>query len=407
MRQVPLKNVRWRIFSTVFFDHLSLNIAFPVLTFVFFDPHSSLFLPATSHAMRSFWYGCSSSAAQIIAIISAPFLCILSDRFGRKKLLLIGSLGAFFSAIFTSLSLMYTSVILFLTGSIIAGIYTRTEPIALASIGDLRENRHKITSMGYLQFFISLGAFIGPLIGGFFAKRFLFAKLNFMLPFLIAVAISLFTFFYTLFCFKETYFSHKHYRYKMREIKNIVLKQPINRLILTLTLTQFSWRIFYQYAPPLLKLQFHETPTQIGIFVSLIAFWLMLATVLGIRWMRQHYRTTKILTLCCYLIFIGLIIAIIAILSPVSTISEIFFWIAAVPISAGDVIAYSAIISAFSNLVSRHHQGLIMGINFTIVSLVWAVTSLLGGGLLAISPVLPIIIAPVGIFLLGLWYVLF
>ena len=54
----------------------------------------------------------------------------------------------------------------------------------------------------------------------------------------------------------------------------------------------------------------------------------------------------------------------------------------------GDVITYCAITTLYSNLVAPSLQGQVMGASFILVSIVWALTALIGGLLIAMNSIL-------------------
>jgi MFS family permease len=87
------------------FDHTSLNITFPVLTLIFFDAQSSLFAADSSHSVRSMWYGLAVAVPHLVNIVVTPLLSALSDEYGRKKILFVGTLGAPLGIIFSVLLL--------------------------------------------------------------------------------------------------------------------------------------------------------------------------------------------------------------------------------------------------------------------------------------------------------------
>ena len=90
---------------------------------------------------------------------------------------------------------------------------------------------------------------------------------------------------------------------------------------------------------------------------------------------------------------------------PTNIFNQILTWITAAPIAIGDVIIYSLITTFYSDAVSEHDQGKVMGINYIIVTIIWASTGIIGGCLAAININLPIIIAPLTL-LLGIWALL-
>ena len=70
-------------------------------------------------------------------IIITPFLSALSDEFGRKKLLVVGTFGALLFAITAALGILWGMLSLLFLGRVIQGAFSRTNPIAQAVIGDV------------------------------------------------------------------------------------------------------------------------------------------------------------------------------------------------------------------------------------------------------------------------------
>lgn len=378
------------------FDHTSLNIAFPVLTFLFFDLQSHLFHPDSSSAVRSMWYGLAISVPHIINIFITPILSGLSDELGRKKILLVGTFGAFLFALTVAFGILWASLSLVFVGLIIRGAFSRTNPIAQAVIGDISESREKIISMGYLQTAISLGAFIGPVLGGYFANRFFFSYFNFSLPYFLAAGLGAVSFILTLIFFKETLqkkSAHRWSEFNFFVIKRIFSHKKVLTISFILLLTQSSWSLYYQFMPPILKTQLGFNANQLGLFVGMIAFWLALATALGIKIIDRFFTFDQMFLGSIYFILIGLVLTLLCSFKATQSL----IWLASIPTAIGDVISYSCLITLYSDAVEKNEQGKVMGVCFIVVSLIWALTGLLGGFLMSVSGFLPLIVAPVGI----------
>lgn len=376
------------------FDHTSLNMTFPILTLVFFDPLSYFFSESNSFAERSMWYGLCVSTPHIINIFSAPLLSVLSDEFGRRKILLLGIFGAVIFALTAALGVLYGSLSLLFLGFVIRGAFSRTNPIAQAIIGDISNKEMKVLHMGYLQGAISIGAFLGPIIGGYFANRYFFSTFNFSLPFFIAAIVACLSLLMAWVFFKETLIEKRnlgilqHFHYQ--NILPIINYPGTKRILIVLLLSQISWALYYQYIPPILKTSFQFTAEQLGLFVGLIAVWLTLATVVGIKLLQRYFSVEQMLAQSINTILIGLILSIIAIFIH----NPYLIWLAAIPTAIGDVIAYSCIIAFFSNAVQRSEQGKAMGLCFIIVATIWALTGIAGGFMMSITPSLPLLITP-------------
>jgi len=396
-KQSPL----FSLITVMLFDHTSLNITFPVLTLLFFDLQSSLFTPDTPTAVRSMWYGYCIALPHLINLITTPFLSMWSDEFGRKKILLLGTFGAFLFAFTAAVGIVGGMLSWVFLGRLIQGAFSRTNPIAQAVIGDISTPQQKIIRMGYLQTAISIGAFVGPIIGGYFAHSFLFSTLNFSLPYWIAALFALISWLLTIVLFKETLvvntFSKSPKLFNLSQLKHLFFQPKVSIISLILLFSQMSWSLYYQFIPPILKNVFYFNAHQLGVFIGFIALWLALATAFGIKALQHRLTAYQLLKIALYLVFFGLVFSCFYCLWYTPDKGSLVMWLTAIPIATGDVIAYSCLISFYSNAVSHYDQGKVMGICFCVVAITWAATGLCGGWLMAKHIVLPLIIAPLGI----------
>jgi MFS family permease len=403
MKQPSIFPLLW----VMFFDNVCLNITFPILTLLFFDSQSSLFTPDTSHAVRSMWYGVCVAVPHVVNIIITPFLSALSDEWGRRKLLLIGTFGALLFAVTAAFGILWGMLSLLFLGRFIQGAFSRTQPIAQAVIGDISTRENKVLYMGYLQTAISIGAFVGPVMGGYFANQFFFAQLNYSLPYFIAAIFGLISFIITLTIFKETFTEKpaKHLiknTFKVHHFQQmiVVFSHPgVWRISLILLLSQISWSTYYQFMPPVLKTVLNFDAHSLGLFVGLIAFWLALATGLGIKLLQRILSLNHLLMLSLYLVLIGISLSFLFCFLELKGYWSWLIWLAAIPTAVGDVIAYSCLTAMYSNSVKKTEQGAVMGICFIVVAIIWAMTALIGGMLMSIATLLPLLIAPIGILL--------
>ena len=107
--------------------------------------------------------------------------------------------------------------------------------------------------------------------------------------------------------------------------------------------------------------------------------WLALATSIGLKILDKLFTIKHILYGAYLAELFGLLLANLANHLPANTFSQFITWFAAAPIAMGDVIIYSLITTFYSNAVSEHDQGKVMGVNYIIVTIVWASTGILGG----------------------------
>lgn len=389
------------------FDHISLNMTFPILTLVFFDIQSHLFSADTSHTVRSMWYGVCVAMPHFINIFTTPILSSLSDEWGRKKILILGTFGALLFSLTAALGIVYGLLGLLLFGFVIKGAFSRTNPIAQAVVGDISEKQQKILRMGYLQTTIATGAFVGPIIGSYFAKTVFFPQLNFALPFFLAALLGGISCWLTFAIFQETLVKKsegaRFSSCNITAIKNVLANKDVLNISCILLFSQISWSLYYQFIPPILKAELHFDAHQLGLFVGLIALWLALSASVGIKILERIFSLHQLLRLSLWLVLIGLLLTLLFCFLKLSQ-GQWLIWLAAIPIATGDVIAYTCLTALYSNAVAHHEQGKVMGVCSIIVALMWSFTGLLGGVLMSVNNLLPLAIAPLGIIVAIFWF---
>ena len=134
-------------------------------------------------------------AYAITQFIFAPLIGGLSDKFGRRPIILISLLG--FSLDYLFLSVAPTIGLLFV-GRIIAGITGASLTTASAYIADISTAENRAKNFGMIGAAFGLGFIIGPVIGG------LLGQFGSRVPFIAAAILCLLNFIYGLFILPES-----------------------------------------------------------------------------------------------------------------------------------------------------------------------------------------------------------
>lgn len=397
---MPLKFLHSKLVSLLFItflDTFSLNIITPAMVFVFFDENSSLFPLHTSQAVRSHWYGIAISLPYFTAMLATPILTSLSDRYGRKIMLLIASLGAMIFALCSGSSILFGMIGIMLLGKFTGGLCARSEPTALAALNDFSPSSKKATNIGLLQATIAFAAFSGPVLGGY-VTQWHFHQLNFSAAFWLAAIIA-FVSIGAVFFFKETYKPTVENKLPLMQQLQQLRTPGLLRPIVLMLLFQVAWSTYYQFTPPILKQYYHYSPQAVGWFIGLIAFWITLASLYGIRLLKHVFPEDTLIRYCGYSMLVGFLLTIISYIAPSNHLDQLLLWTGAILIPIGDVIAYCLIVAMLSEIISTAHQGKAMGLCFFLAYSAWGMTALMGGFLAGIHITLPIIIAPMTLLL--------
>ena len=140
------------LFLTVLVDLVGFGIVLPILPSY-----------ATNFGAQGLETGLLISVYSLVQLVMAPLWGRLSDRVGRRPILILGLLGS--AAAYVVFARADSLAVLFLS-RIIGGIGGSTIPVAQAYIADVTPARARAGNMGLIGAAFGLGFVIGPLLGG-------------------------------------------------------------------------------------------------------------------------------------------------------------------------------------------------------------------------------------------------
>ena len=177
------------IFITVLIDVVAFGVIIPVL------PHLVQGFVGGDTSTAAYWVGLFAFAFSLVQFFSAPVLGALSDRYGRRPVILVSCLGL--GADFVLMALVPNLAWLFV-GRIISAVTSASFTTANAYIADVVPPDRRAKSYGMIGAAFGLGFIIGPLIGG------VLGEVNHRLPFWFAAGLALLNFCYGLFVLPES-----------------------------------------------------------------------------------------------------------------------------------------------------------------------------------------------------------
>lgn len=146
------------IFTTVVLDSMGIGIIIPVMPALFVDVTGT-----EKISDIAIWGGLLASTFALMQFIFGPILGALSDRYGRKPILLLALFVM--AAYYLLMGFAQTLWLLFL-GRLIGGITAATHATANAYMADISSPEEKAARFGMLGAGFGLGFVLGPLIGG-------------------------------------------------------------------------------------------------------------------------------------------------------------------------------------------------------------------------------------------------
>jgi len=287
------------IFITILIDVIGLGIIIPVV------PKLIENLTGEGLSAASRYGGWLVFSFAIMQFLFSPVLGALSDRFGRRPVLLISLFGLGLDYILHA----YAPTIGWLfVGRLIAGVMGASITTATAYIADISTPEKRSQNFGLIGAAFGLGFIVGPLIGG------LSAKLGPSVPFLVAACLTFLNVLYGFFVLPESLLNENKRKFEWKRANPIgslkhLKKYPIvSGLIASLVLiyiashaVQSNWSYFTMY-------RFNWNEEMVG--YSLAAVGVLISLVQGflIRYINPKLGVNKSIYLGLALYAIGLVL---------------------------------------------------------------------------------------------------
>jgi DHA1 family tetracycline resistance protein-like MFS transporter len=189
------------IFHTLVLDMLALGIVVPVLPKLIDD-----FVHGNT-ARAAVIYGIFGSIWALMQFVFSPILGALSDRYGRRAVILLSNFGLGLDYVVMAVA---PGVGWLFVGRVISGITAASFSAASAYIADITPPEKRAAGFGMLSAAFGLGFVLGPAIGG------VLGNINPRLPFWVAAGFSFLNAMYGLFVLPESLPPEKRAAFRWR-----------------------------------------------------------------------------------------------------------------------------------------------------------------------------------------------
>lgn len=345
------------IFITLLIDITGWGIILPVVPKLIGELIHSDFSEAAKYGG---WLGFAYAVTQFIF---APIVGNLSDKYGRRPVILLSLFG--FALDYILLALAPSIGWLFL-GRIIAGLTGASISTATAYIADISTDKDRTKNFGLIGVALGLGFIMGPVMGG------LLGHYGARVPFYASAILCLLNFLYGLIILPESLEKEQRRSFSWKRANPIgtflfLRKQSkISALIVALILVyialhavQSNWHFYTMY-------KFNWTERSVGLSLGLLGLLIGLVQGVLIRWTTPKLGEQKS-------VFLGLLFYALGLMLFAFTEQGWMLLVFLIPYSLGGICG-PALQSIISKSVPSNEQGELQGALTSLVS----VTSIIG-----------------------------
>ena len=344
------------IIFTTFLNMMGLTLIIPLAPFLVAHYVTDL-------ASVGLTVGWLTSAYAVCQFIAAPGLGALSDRFGRRPVLLLCLLGS--AGGYLLLGIGGALWILFL-GRIIDGLTGANGAILNAYVADIVPEAERGKYFGWIGAISAIGIVVGPVLGG------LMAKIGYQLPFLMAGGVLLINLLLGFFFLPESLPKDK----RTTSI-NLARLNPVSTLQDVLLMPQLRWLLTAIFLTSMAlfsvsgnislfaKDSLKWDTTAVGALFSVFGVASILVQAALLPWLLKRLGSLPVSIAGVLLAIAGfLMIALVAVVA-----SNVLMYVAFVILAIGEGLISPSLLDLITRATDAHSQGKVLGGNQSIQSL--------------------------------------
>lgn len=264
------------IFITMFLDTMGLGIIIPVTPRLIAELTGHPGTSAMSMSAAAWWGGWLATAFSGMLFLFSPLIGNLSDRFGRRPVLITSVLALGVDYLITGLA---PTIWWLFVGRILSGIAGAAYTTANAYIADVTPPEKRAANFGLVGAAFGIGFVVGPAIGG------LLGEFSTRLPFFVAAGLSVANGLFGLLVLKESLPPQRRRKFELWRANPLGALLAIRRhsAVLGFVGVFVMMRLAHDANPSIwsyyVYLKFHWTPHDVG--VSLAFLGIVMAGVFG------------------------------------------------------------------------------------------------------------------------------
>ncbi len=345
------------IFITILLDAIGLGIIIPVI------PKMIQTIGGLDLDDAALIGGYLGSTYALMQFFFSPILGNLSDRYGRRPILLISLFGLGLDYLFTAFA---PSIFWLFIARIISGICGASFSTASAYMADISTPETRGMNFGLIGVAFGLGFIIGPVIGG------VLGEYGYAVPFIAAAILSLINVIYGYFILPESLPKEKRRTFEWKRANPVGSLKLLNRypliwsLVIALFLLYISAHANQSTWTFITKEKFAWNESMIGYSLGLIGVMIALVQGLLIRWAVPYLGEKKA-------VYIGLLFYTLGYLLFALAPSGLYMFLFIVPFVLGGI-ATPTIQGMIANFVPDNQQGELQGAITSVIS----ITSIIG-----------------------------
>lgn len=377
----------------ILIDAIGFALLTPLLAAALAPESTEAIQEGLSPQARHLVYGFAMGLYPLMTFFGAPILGQLSDRLGRRAILLVCAAGIALSYVTICFAFAWGSIWLLLAGRFIGGITAASQAVSLAAIVDVcrPERKDFWLSMGLLA--SSLGFVMGPALGALLSDVTIAPWFSLLTPLYATALLAGINLILLAWLFHDLRKPEpasgprpsllSGFRSFASAFRTPGALRDVSRVFL---LQELAWGAYFYFIPVFLLDRFSATSKEASLFMSAMGIGFCLSFAVAMPLLTRYFSTRDITRW-------SLAITALLIAGSAFAPSMLVEWFLILPISLAVAVSYGALIILFTDTATEDTKGEVMGITAAINSLSFGAISFLGGAIEGVSAGAPIFVS--------------
>lgn len=368
-----------------FIDHIGLGLVYPLFAIMLFDPTTTLVPLGTSDVTRGLLFGLLIGTTPISQFFSAPLLGALSDKKGRKTILVWGIFAGVLGYSFAIYGILTGNILFLFLYRLLVGISDGTAAVAHAALADISTEENKARHFSLFNMALGAGFALGPFVGGVLSDPEFVSWASYTAPFYFAGAMSLINMLLVMFKFPESRIVLGEVKYNFLDgiynLKRAFYWEDLRLYFLGGFAFIFGWSFFMEFIPLLLKDQFQFQASGIANFYGYSGVCYALSTGLLTAPILSKFKPEQIVPAA--LILLGLYLPLYFFISEPHQ-----FWFYLPLLLFFVALIFPSSSALISNSVDEDRQGEVLGIYHSVNGAGIGLSPIFAGAIVAEYPII-------------------
>lgn len=375
------------LYMVVFAGFVGYSLMIAIFTPLVLRSDGGMLPRSESVAGRTIALGVLLALYPLAQFLAAPAIGALSDRFGRRRTLLVSLAASTATYGLIATAVQARTFWVLTVACFVAGLAEANIAVAQSAVADVAPAEQRSRLFGYVYLSSSLAYVIGPLAGGKLADRHLVSWFDYATPFWAVTALLLAILAVTWATFRETAVGSNRAPVRITRafssLRDVSRPGPLRRLYAVNFVLYLAIFGFFRVYPMYLINRFHMSVARESLFVAWVAVPIVAANLGIVSWLARRLtprqtaaRTTPVLA-----------VALAAIVIPSG---QGALWVTLGATALAVSICLPAAAAMISQAVPANQQGSALGSNQSLQVGAEALTGVAGGLLAALATVLPL-----------------